>query len=108
MSGQPGELHEAFIEDGGQPAEDVAARVIAFVDDAKRSLDVAIYDFEARSGASARIADALERASTRGVAVRVVFNAESCDHPADARSPHSPVATSETSHRLTRGLPKDD
>ena len=65
-----------FLEDGRQSAADVADRLSAFIGQATRSLDVAIYDFHARTGASARVADALEAAAARGVAVRVVFNRE--------------------------------
>ena len=65
-----------FLPDGGQSAADVAERVCRFVREAERSLDVAIYDFHAREGATAAIADALEEAAGRGVAVRVAFNVE--------------------------------
>ena len=78
-------LRAIFLDDGDQPASDVAAQVVAFIDRADRTLDLAIYDFEAREGAPAAIADALEAARARGVEVRVVFNMESCDNPADSR-----------------------
>jgi phosphatidylserine/phosphatidylglycerophosphate/cardiolipin synthase-like enzyme len=74
-----------FLEDGGQPAPEVAAQVAAFIQEAERTLDVAIYDFEAREGAPTAIGDALEAANTRGVEIRVVFNMERCDNPADSR-----------------------
>jgi phosphatidylserine/phosphatidylglycerophosphate/cardiolipin synthase-like enzyme len=80
-----GALHETFLADGEQSAESVADLVVAFVAEATRSLDVAIYDFEARTGASSRIAEALEGARGRGIAVRVAFNAERCENPADSR-----------------------
>jgi phosphatidylserine/phosphatidylglycerophosphate/cardiolipin synthase-like enzyme len=65
-----------FLPDGGQTAVDVTERVCRFVGEAERSLDVAIYDFHAREGATAAIADALEAAAARGVTVRVAFNVE--------------------------------
>jgi len=65
-----------FLEDGEQSADDIAGRLRSFIDDATRTLDVAIYDFHARNGASAGIADALEAAAARGVRVRVAFNQE--------------------------------
>jgi phosphatidylserine/phosphatidylglycerophosphate/cardiolipin synthase-like enzyme len=74
-----------FLEDGGQPASEVADRLSAFVADASATIDVAIYDFDARGGASARIADALEAAATRGVRIRVVFNQER-----EAEATHNP------------------
>jgi hypothetical protein len=39
-----------------------------------RQIDIAIYDFDARAGATAQIADALEAAMARGVGIRVAFN----------------------------------
>jgi phosphatidylserine/phosphatidylglycerophosphate/cardiolipin synthase-like enzyme len=78
-------LRAIFLEDGGQTSSAVAAEVTAFIDGAERSLDVAIYDFEARQGAPATIADALEAAHARGIDVRVVFNMERCDNAADSR-----------------------
>jgi phosphatidylserine/phosphatidylglycerophosphate/cardiolipin synthase-like enzyme len=65
-----------FLHDGGQSAESVAGRLRSFIAQARRSLDVAIYDFKARDGASGSVADALEAAHARGVAVRVVFTLE--------------------------------
>ena len=65
-----------FLEDGKQTAASVVDRLTAFVADAELALDVAIYDFHARAGESARVADALEAAAARGVQVRVVFNQE--------------------------------
>jgi phosphatidylserine/phosphatidylglycerophosphate/cardiolipin synthase-like enzyme len=76
-----------FLSDGGQSADTVADHVAGFVREARRSLDVAIYDFHAREGASSRIADALEEAAGRGVAVRVAFNVERIRHPAAPRPP---------------------
>ncbi|MEA2581431.1 MAG: hypothetical protein QOE83_2323 [Actinomycetota bacterium] len=69
-------LEVDFLPDGGQSAADVSARVCRFVGEAVHSLDVAIYDFHARDGATAGIADALESAAGRGVTVRVAFNVE--------------------------------
>ncbi len=80
-----GELEATFLEDGRQSAESVAEQLRAFIAGAERALDVAIYDFHAREGASATVADALEAARGRGVNVRVAFNVERCMNPADAR-----------------------
>ncbi len=74
-----------FLTDGGQTAESLAAQLVAFIDASKRTIDVAIYDFHARAGASASIADALEAAAKRGVTVRVAFNMERSPHPASPR-----------------------
>ena len=78
-------LRAMFLEDGAQQAAEVATEMVGFIRAAERSLDVAIYDFEAREGAPTAIGDALEAANARGVEVRVVFNMERCDNPADSR-----------------------
>jgi phosphatidylserine/phosphatidylglycerophosphate/cardiolipin synthase-like enzyme len=71
-----GELRTTFLMDGERPAAEVAAEVAAFIAEAERSVDVAIYDFHAKVGASAALAEALEAAHGRGVSVRVAFNVE--------------------------------
>lgn len=74
-----------FLEDGGQPAADVADRLVAFIHEATATLDVAIYDFDARVGVTTRIADALEAAMAGGVRIRVAFNQER-----EAEATHNP------------------
>jgi phosphatidylserine/phosphatidylglycerophosphate/cardiolipin synthase-like enzyme len=80
-----GELRTRFLTDGGQPSSEVAGELSGFIGEAKRSLDVAIYDFHARAGASATVADSLEAAHARGVAIRVAFNVERVESPAAPR-----------------------
>jgi phosphatidylserine/phosphatidylglycerophosphate/cardiolipin synthase-like enzyme len=77
-----------FLEDGAQPAADVADRLAAFIERASQTIDVAIYDFDARAGATARVADALEAAMARGVRIRVAFNRER-----EAEVTHNPPMT---------------
>ena len=74
-----------FLEDGQQSAADVADRLVSFIAAAGATIDVAIYDFDARAGATARIADALEAAAARGVVIRVAFNQER-----EAETTHNP------------------
>jgi phosphatidylserine/phosphatidylglycerophosphate/cardiolipin synthase-like enzyme len=80
-----GDLQASLLTDGGQRAEDVAAQIVTFVRGATKTLDVAIYDFEARQGAAGAIADALEDALAHGVGVRVTFNSETPEVAADPR-----------------------
>jgi hypothetical protein len=56
-----------FVTPGSRTAADIASELCAFISPATRSLDVAIYDFDARNGASASVGDALEAAAPRGV-----------------------------------------
>jgi len=81
-----------FVLAGTRTAADVASALCAFLAPATRSIDVAIYDFDARSGASAAVGDALEAAAARGVQVRVAFNTE---QPRRASSPRPPKAPPE-------------
>jgi phosphatidylserine/phosphatidylglycerophosphate/cardiolipin synthase-like enzyme len=74
-----------FLEDGAQAAAHVADRLVAYIAEATDTIDVAIYDFDARAGASARVADALEAANGRGVRTRVAFNRER-----EAAATHNP------------------
>ena len=74
-----------FLEDGAQSAADVASRLVAFIAEASATIDIAIYDFDAREGATVRIADALEAAMARGVRMRVAFN-----QGRDAEATHNP------------------
>jgi phosphatidylserine/phosphatidylglycerophosphate/cardiolipin synthase-like enzyme len=79
-----------FLEDGARPAADVADLLVAFVAAATTTIDVAIYDFDARVGAAARVADALEAAMARGVRIRVAFNQER-----EAEATHNPPMISD-------------
>ncbi|HUL86401.1 MAG TPA: phospholipase D-like domain-containing protein [Actinomycetota bacterium] len=99
-----GELTTTFLSDGAQPAAATADALAAWIGAAATSLDVAIYDFDAKEGASARIADALEAALRRGVAVRVVFNTERTDDAGAARPMHADPATIEALDVPTRGV----
>jgi phosphatidylserine/phosphatidylglycerophosphate/cardiolipin synthase-like enzyme len=75
VSSVPG-IAVQFLRDGGGTASAVAGELVSFFEEARLSLDVAIYDFEANVGAAASVGDALERAARRGVEVRVAFNLE--------------------------------
>ena len=80
-------LEVELLGAGDRTPAALAEELSTFVAAAKRSLDVAIYDFQAAHGASAAVGHALEAAATRGVAVRVVFNRDRPPHPPDAPPP---------------------
>jgi phosphatidylserine/phosphatidylglycerophosphate/cardiolipin synthase-like enzyme len=86
----------------------VADRLSAWLSEARASLDVAIYDFEARTGASARIADALERAAARGVKVRVAFNVMRVRRAAAPRPPKCDPQTIDGLEVPTKGITGDN
>jgi phosphatidylserine/phosphatidylglycerophosphate/cardiolipin synthase-like enzyme len=67
-------LAVTFLEDGAQTAESVLARLLAFVDAARSSLDIAVYDAHFDGDATDRVVGALDAAEGRGVRVRAVYN----------------------------------
>src|SRR4051812_19071719 len=68
------ELEVAFLTDGGQPASATLDRLIAFIDAARTSLDLAIYDAHLDGTGGDRLVSALDEAEARGVVVRAIYN----------------------------------
>jgi len=64
------------LTDGGQRPLDVATRVAGFLEGAAASLDVALYDLKLGPDTGRVVANAIEAAKARGVAVRVAYNAD--------------------------------
>ncbi|HEY7196929.1 MAG TPA: phospholipase D-like domain-containing protein [Gaiellaceae bacterium] len=67
-------LEIASLSDGGQSADEMAARVVAFLSEARSTLDLALYDVDLTEAPGRAVADALVAARERGVAVRVAYN----------------------------------
>src|SRR6266851_1557461 len=64
------------LTDGGQTPPDVAREIATFLDGAKRTLDLAQYDFDLGPETAAIVGDAIRRAHDRGVQVRLVYNVD--------------------------------
>jgi phosphatidylserine/phosphatidylglycerophosphate/cardiolipin synthase-like enzyme len=64
------------LRPGAQTAEEIGARVVDFLEGAKRSLDLALYDVRLPDPVGSRVAGSIERAAARGVAVRLAYNLE--------------------------------
>jgi phosphatidylserine/phosphatidylglycerophosphate/cardiolipin synthase-like enzyme len=75
------------LEDGGQRAEDVAGDLVAWLDKAQRTLDLALYDVRLPGPVGDQIGGAIRAARDRGVAVRIAYNQ---DEPADEPRPFEP------------------
>jgi len=73
--------------DGGQPADDIANALAAFVSAAQSTLDIAIYDLKLPPNLAAIAVGAIEGAARRGVAVRLAYNV---DHPRIVAVPPPP------------------
>jgi phosphatidylserine/phosphatidylglycerophosphate/cardiolipin synthase-like enzyme len=64
------------LTDGGQAAGEVAGRLAEFLGTARRSLDIAVYDFDLEQASARVVAGAITDAAARDVAVRVAFNVD--------------------------------
>ncbi len=69
-------LEVSFLEDGAQPAEQVADALARFLEPAQQSLEIAIYDLNLLGSAQARLRSALQDVQARGVAIRLAYNAD--------------------------------
>jgi phosphatidylserine/phosphatidylglycerophosphate/cardiolipin synthase-like enzyme len=67
-------LDVTTLSDGGQQAEAVAERLVAFLGAARSSLDIALYDVRLPGPVGDEVRGALEAAVARGVAVRLLYN----------------------------------
>jgi phosphatidylserine/phosphatidylglycerophosphate/cardiolipin synthase-like enzyme len=78
-----------FLHPGAQTADAVLDRLVAFVDDARRSLDLAVYDAYLAEGRAQRLIAALDAAESRGVRVRAVYNDDEADRRRTSATPPS-------------------
>jgi len=93
------------LTDGGHRAEDVATWVAEFLEGARTTLDIALYDLALDGDAESIVLGALHRAVARGVSGRLVYNV---DHARPIPVPPPPKTDMELVHRCgipTRGVP---
>jgi phosphatidylserine/phosphatidylglycerophosphate/cardiolipin synthase-like enzyme len=86
-----------MLSDGGQPASRVAAQIASFLNDARDTLDLALYDVRLESDAGALVLAALLAAHQRGVRVRLAYNDE---HPGPIPVPPPPETRPEAIEAL--------
>jgi phosphatidylserine/phosphatidylglycerophosphate/cardiolipin synthase-like enzyme len=92
------------LTDGGQPARWVAAEIATFLNDARTSLDLALYDVRLETDAGALVLASLLAAHQRGARVRLLYNV---DHPGPVPVPPPPETRPEAIEALpveTRGI----
>ncbi len=77
------------LTDGGQPASAVATAVADFLDRARRTLELAQYDFDLGAETGAIVGEAIRRAAARGVRIRFAYNLEHAN-PIPVPPPPSP------------------
>jgi phosphatidylserine/phosphatidylglycerophosphate/cardiolipin synthase-like enzyme len=85
------------LEDGAQPPEATAERLVDWLGAASRSLDLALYDVRLPGRVGDAVADALRAAMRRGVRVRLAFNDET---PGPDPRPFEPPPPSTERHVL--------
>ena len=93
------------LTDGGQAPADVARLVAGFLESARTSLDLALYDLALPPAESDLVTGALVAAKRRGVRVRLAFNV---DHRGPIPVPPPPQAEPDALEALdldTRGIP---
>jgi phosphatidylserine/phosphatidylglycerophosphate/cardiolipin synthase-like enzyme len=79
------------LTDGGQPATEIALLLASFLERAKRSLDIALYDLRLGPETNRVVRGTLAAAAERGVAVRLLYNLD--ERPAVAGAAVPPPAT---------------
>ncbi len=76
-----------LLTDGGQSAEQLAGTLSDWLQAARETLDLALYDVRLPGAAGDRVAAALRDAAARGVRVRIAYN---LDEPAEETRPFEP------------------
>ena len=96
------------LTDGGQKAADVAHEVAEFLSGAKKTLDLAQYDFHLAPETAAIAGGAIKEAAARGVAVRMIYDVGH-RNPIPVPPPPEPdaelIASLGVPHRPIAGIP---
>ncbi len=95
-------LEVTTLTDGGQSAPDIAQRLAAWLGEAKKSLDIALYDVRLPGAPGDLVADTLRAAAKRGVAVRIAYND---DEPQAEHLPFPPPPQTEPELLAGLGVP---
>lgn len=78
----PGEsLDITLLAQGEQTGDQIAAQLAAFIQGARRSLDLALYDFRLSDPLKAIIAGALRERAAAGVSIRIAYDADKPEPP---------------------------
>src|SRR5262245_45900155 len=75
-------LAVSFLTEGEQTAQAVARRLVDFSGGARRSLDIAVYDFRLSDPLKDIVAAALRKRAAAGVAIRIAYHADKLQPPA--------------------------
>ena len=72
----PSPIAVRTLTDGGQAAGAIARELGSFVEAARKTLDIAIYDLKLGPQTAVLVSEALRGAAARGVAVRIAYNVD--------------------------------
>jgi len=86
MSGQ-GELQVRTLDQGAQTAQDIGGGIAAWLGEARRTLDLALYDVRVPGPVGDEIAAAIKAARARGVRVRIAIHDPEIVAPAQPTTP---------------------
>ena len=75
------EMSVHFLAEGEQQPQDIATLLAEFVRGARRSLDIAIYDFRLSDSLRQIVAGALADAAAAGVSIRIAYDADKPETP---------------------------
>lgn len=106
MNAPQGERIELVtLTDGGQRAEQVAEEIAEFVDGARRTLKLALYDVRLPGPVGDRVRAALVGAAERGVAVRLAYNVAHSENAEDSPPPRTEPSLIESLPLPTLAIP---
>ena len=71
-----GSLSVFFLAEGEQKADSVMARLVSFIQDAKQTLDFALYDMRFGDELKAQLAAALAERAKAGVQIRICYDGD--------------------------------
>ena len=102
----PALIQVRTLTDGGQSAADIARMVAAFVEPARETLELALYDVRLHDDTAEIVRNAIVGAHERGVHVRLVYNVEPPDrHPPIPPPPKTDPSLIESLPFETVGIP---
>ena len=87
MSTRRGELSIRTLDEGAQSAEEIGGGIAAWIGEAHRTLDLALYDVRVPGPVGDTIAAAIEAARARGVRVRIAIHDPRSEAPDQPTTP---------------------
>ena len=97
----PDDISVFFLGQGGQTADAVMARLVAFIASARTSLDMAFYDMRFSDGLKQQLLAALHQRAAAGVRIRICYDADKSQVP-DVSAGQDPTRPPAQAHSCSR------